>query len=70
MYEFVDENSKRYENELVVSFSFPNHVTMEQATAQIDELVSLADNNDKLEFLHHSNDLYAKSPFVMEPEEY
>ena len=70
VYEYVDENSKSYNNELVVSFSFPNHVTVEQAVLQIDELVNLADNNDDIEFEHHTNDIYAKSPFSIEPDEY
>ncbi len=62
-YEFVDENTRNYEEVL-----FPNGTTIEEATGQIDMLVSLADDNDDIKFFEHKPTIYAKSPF-MEPDE-
>jgi len=67
-YEFVDENSRNYEEVLSVDFLFPNGTTIEEATEQIDMLVSLADNNDDIKFFEHNPSIFAKSPFV-EPDE-
>lgn len=67
-YEFVDENTRNYEEVLSVDFLFPNGTTIEEATSQIDMLVSLADDNDDIKFFEHKPTIYAKSPFV-EPDE-
>lgn len=69
VYEYVDENSKLYEEILSVDFMFPNGTSMDDAVKQIDMLVDLANNEPKIEFFAHKATIYTKSPFV-EPDEY
>lgn len=68
IYVFVDKNSKSYDNELSVNFTFPSDVKPEDAVKQIDELVSLADNRDDIEFTEHRAIIYSLSPLT-EPDE-
>ena len=68
IYEFVDKNTKDYHEVLSVDFSFPLGTKLEDAVKQIDMLVSLADNNDEMEFFEHRPTIFCKSPFV-EPDQ-
>ena len=49
-YKYVDTNARRNENILSVDFTFNGDVTMEDAVAQIDMMVSNIDNNGDIEF--------------------
>ncbi len=68
VYEYVDENCKIYEETLTVDFTFPNGTTMSDAVKQIDLLVSLIDNEERIEFYEHQPKIYTKSP-LYEPDE-
>ena len=68
VYEYVDDNGKIYEEVLTVDFTFPNGTSLSDAVNQIDMLVSLADNETKIEFYEHQPKIYTKSP-LYEPEE-
>jgi len=63
IYTFTDED-KRVEsaNDLVVSFSFDSQVDKENAIKQIEDLVSLADNNHEITFNSYTFDMYVLSP--------
>lgn len=54
------EQSKRpfSDNELVVTFYFDHDVDVDDAKKQIDYLVSLADNDDNVQFNTHEFDLF------------
>lgn len=59
MYEYIDPSKDEYdERELVVTFRFDSNVNVDEAIKQIDKLVSLADNNDDIQFNSHEYDLY------------
>lgn len=59
MYEYTDPGKDEYsERELVVTFRFDSNVNVDEAIKQIDKLVSLADNNDDIQFNSHEYDLY------------
>jgi len=68
VYEYIDENSKLYEEVLSVDFVFPNGTTKSEALEQIDMLVNLANNEPKIEFYAHEPKIFTKSPMV-EPDE-
>jgi|TARA_R100000084_G_C4602312_1_gene123880 hypothetical protein len=68
LYVFTDDNSKTYDEVLAVDFLFPNGTKVEDAIKQIDMLVSLADNNDEIEFYDHKPTMYVMSP-LQEPDE-
>ena len=61
IYEYTTSNPKLNCNELTVEFSFPVSTTKDEAVEQIDELVSLADNNEDLIFKSHSPKFFEKS---------
>lgn len=59
MYEYIDPSKDEYdERELVVTFRFDSNINVDEAIKQIDKLVSLADNNDDIQFNSHEYDLY------------
>tara|TARA_B100001996_G_scaffold380104_2_gene366969 strand:- start:504 stop:719 length:216 start_codon:yes stop_codon:yes gene_type:complete len=67
IYTYTDENLKVYSNnQLVVSFNFPSEVETETAIKQIDDLCSLADNNEDIEFESYDIDMYVLSPKPLE----
>lgn len=68
VYEYIDENSKLYEEVLSVDFVFPNGTTLDDAMMQIDMLVKLADDEPKIEFFSHEPKIFTKSPMI-EPDE-
>lgn len=68
IYVYVDENMKRDENILTVDFCFDSDVTVEDAVAEVDNIVSLADNNDEFVLRAHRPSIYTVSPFIKKEE--
>ena len=60
-YKYVDTNARRNENILSVDFTFNGDVTMEDAVAQIDMMVSNIDNNGDIEFNSYKPSMYSIS---------
>ncbi len=60
-YKYVDTNAKRNENILSVDFTFNGDVTMEDAVAQIDMMVSNIDNDGDIEFNSYKPSMYSIS---------
>jgi len=60
-YKYVDSNTKKNENILSVDFYFDGDVTMEDAIAQIDAMVSQVDNDGDIEFNSHDNRMFSIS---------
>ena len=59
IFEYSEPDKDPYsERELVVTFRFNSDVNVDEAIKQIDTLVSLADNNDDIQFNSHEFDLY------------
>jgi len=68
IYVYVDENMKRDENILTVDFYFDSDVSVDEAVAEVDKIVSLADNNAEFKLTAHRPSIYAVSPFVEKEE--
>ncbi len=64
MYEFTDHTSKKYQNELSVDFVFNGDITSDEAVEQIEMLVKLADNNNKISFINWKPSMYMKTSLV------
>ena len=60
-YKYVDSNTKKNENILSVDFHFDSNVTMENAIAQIDTMVSQVDNDGDIEFNSHNMRMFSIS---------
>jgi hypothetical protein len=60
-YKYVDSNTKIDENILSVDFHFDGDVTMEDAIAQIDAMVSQIDNDGNIEFNSHNMRMFSIS---------
>ncbi len=60
-YKYVDSNTKNDENILSVDFHFDSNVTMEDAIAQIDTMVSQVDNDGDIEFNSHNMRMFSIS---------
>jgi hypothetical protein len=60
-YKYVDSNTKIDENILSVDFHFDGDVTMEDAIAQIDAMVSQIDNDGDIEFNSHTMRMFSIS---------
>lgn len=60
-YKYVDSNTKIDENILSVDFHFDGDVTMEDAIAQIDAMVSQIDNDGDIEFNSHNMRMFSIS---------
>ena len=60
-YKYVDSNTKIDENILSVDFHFDSDVTMEDAIAQIDAMVSQIDNDGDIEFNSHTMRMFSIS---------
>jgi hypothetical protein len=60
-YKYVDSNTKINENILSVDFHFDGDVTMEDAIAQIDAMVSNIDNDGDIEFNSHNMRMFSIS---------
>jgi hypothetical protein len=60
-YKYVDSNTKKNENILSVDFHFDGNVTMEDAIAQIDTMVSQVDNDGDIEFNSHNMRMFSIS---------
>ena len=60
-YKYVDSNARRDENILSVDFTFNGDVTMEDAIAQIDMMVSNVDNDGDIEFKSYKPFMYSIS---------
>jgi len=60
-YKYVDSNTKINENILSVDFHFDGDVTMEDAIAQIDAIVSNIDNDGDIEFNSHNMRMFSIS---------
>ena len=58
-YKYVDSNARRDENILSVDFTFNGDVTMEDAVAQIDMMVSNIDNDGDIEFNSYKPSMYS-----------
>jgi len=66
MYEFYDHSSKKYENELSVDFVFNGDTTSDEAIEQIELLVKLADNNNKISFTSWKPSMYMKTNLAID----
>ncbi len=62
VYQMVDTNYKVKDNCLTVDFYFNNDIDILEATEQIDELVSLADDDESFTFTSHRPAIYTVSP--------
>jgi len=60
-YKYVDSNTKKNENILSVDFTFDGDVSMDDAIAQIDAMISQVDNDGDIEFDSHSFRMYTVS---------
>ena len=60
-YKYVDSNTKKNENILSVDFTFDGDVSMDDAIAQIDAMISQVDNDGDIEFDSHSFRMYSVS---------
>lgn len=60
-YKYVDSNAKRDENILSVDFTFNGDVTMDDAIAQIDMMVSNVDNDGDIEFKSYKPSMFSIS---------
>ena len=60
-YKYVDSNTKIDKNILSVDFHFDGDVTMEDAIAQIDAMVSQIDNDGDIEFNSHTMGMFSIS---------
>ena len=60
-YKYVDSNTKIDENILSVDFHFDGDVTMEDAIAQIDAMVSQINNDGDIEFNSHNMRMFSIS---------
>ena len=60
-YKYVDSNSKKDENILSIDFTFNGDVTMEDAIAQIDMMVSNVDNDGDIEFKSYQPRMFSIS---------
>jgi len=60
-YKYVDSNTKKNENILSVDFTFDGDISMEDAIAQIDAMISQVDNDGDIEFDSHSFRMYSVS---------
>ena len=60
-YKYVDSNTKKNENILSVDFHFDGNVTMNEAIAQINTMVSQVDNNGDIEFNSHNMRMFTIS---------
>lgn len=60
-YKYVDSNARRDENVLSVDFTFNGDVTMDDAIAQIDMMVSNVDNNGDIEFKSYKPSMFSIS---------
>ena len=60
-YKYVDSNARRNENVLSVDFTFNGDVTMDDAIAQIDMMVSNVDNDGDIEFNSHKPSMFSIS---------
>jgi len=68
IYEMVDTNDRVKENCLTVDFYFNNDIDILDATQQIDELVSLADDDKSFTFTSHRPAIFTKSQWANENE--
>ena len=66
IYEYTTSNPKLNSNVLTMEFSFPVTTTKDKAVEQIDELVSLADDNETFTFQLHEPKFYEKSMYAEE----
>ena len=60
-YKYVDSNARRNENILSIDFTFNGDVTMEDAIAQIDMMVSNVDNDGDIEFKSYQPRMFSIS---------
>jgi len=60
-YKYVDSNARRDENVLSVDFTFNGDVTMDDAIAQIDMMVSNVDNDGDIEFKSYKPSMFSIS---------
>ena len=60
-YKYVYSNARRNENVLSVDFTFNGDVTMDDAIAQIDMMVSNVDNDGDIEFKSHKPSMFSIS---------
>jgi len=60
-YKYVDSNTKKNENILSVDFHFDGNVTMNEAIAQINTMVSQVDNDGDIEFNSHNMRMFTIS---------
>ena len=60
-YKYVDSNARRDENILSVDFTFNGDVTMEDAIAQIDMMVSNVDNDGDIELKSYKPSMFSIS---------
>lgn len=60
-YKYVDNNARRDENILSVDFTFNGDVTMDDAIAQIDMMVSNVDNDGDIEFKSYKPSMFSIS---------
>lgn len=63
IYKFVDENMKRDENILSVDFYFDSDVSVDEAVAEVDKIVGLADDKDEYKLTAHAPTIFTLSPF-------
>jgi hypothetical protein len=63
VYAYIDENMKYDINVLTVSFTYSSDTSADDAIAQIDHMVSLADSDSSITFEAHEYDLYTMSPY-------
>lgn len=62
IYEILNTSNEDV-NKLTVDFTFSPEVSKEDAVAQIDELISLADNNAEIQFMEHEPRFWEISQF-------
>ena len=65
VYEMMNK-SNADENILTVDFSFESSVKKAKAIEQIDKLVSLADNNNEIQFIDHQPTFFEVSRWTYE----
>ena len=63
VYVYVDESIKNDINNLTVHFDFPSDMNADECIANIDKLVSLADNDDDIKILSHEHSVFSVSQF-------
>ena len=63
VYTYIDENTKHDINILTVSFTYSSDTSADDAIAQIDHMVSLANSDPSITFEAHEYDMYSMSPY-------